>query len=148
MRSGTENVANAVGLATALTSAQEQRHQEGKRLADLQHECIIGLTKAIPALVVNGSTKHRLPNNIHITLPGADNERLLFALDEQGILAAAGSACSASDEEPSHVLKAMGISEQDAQASLRLTMGRSTTSEMIQKTIEVLASLYSQPVNS
>lgn len=148
LRSGTESVANAVGLATALKTAQVQRHQEGKRLADLQHACITGITNAIPTAIINGSTKHRLPNNIHITLPGADNERLLFALDEQGILAAAGSACSASDEEPSHVLKAMGISEQDAQASLRLTMGRSTTIEMVEKTIEVLSALYNQPVNS
>jgi cysteine desulfurase len=90
---------------------------------------------------VNGSRKHRLPNNIHLTLPGQDNERLLVELDERGILAAAGSACSASDEEPSHVLRAMGLSDVDAQASLRITMGQQTTESDLRALIQTLADL-------
>ena len=81
---------------------------------------------SVPEAVINGSLKYRLPNNVHVTLPGQDNERLLIKLEEAGILAAAGSACSASDEESSHVLKAIGLNDADARASLRFTMGRGT----------------------
>lgn len=143
MRSGTENVAFAVGFAWALSAAQANRHQEGKRVSDLQRQFITGLQTAIPSVIINGSVKNRLPNNVHVTFPGQDNERLLFALDEQGIMAAAGSACSASSDEPSHVLKAMGISEQDAQSSLRFSMGHDTTSEAIERVIAVLSELVS-----
>jgi cysteine desulfurase len=139
LRSGTESVASAVGLAAALDLVQSDRHEEGRRLQALQNEFFKLLESKIPGAVINGSRKFRLPNNVHVTLPGKDNERLLFELDQQGILAAAGSACSASNEEPSHVLRAMGLSDAEAQASLRFTMGRQTTSEMIQKAVEVLA---------
>jgi cysteine desulfurase len=127
LRSGTENVAQSVGFAAALETAQAMRHEETKRLQELQHYFFVELEKALPTAAINGSRKKRLPNNLHFTLPGIDNERLLMQLDEVGILAAAGSACSASDEEPSHVLKAMGSSDADAQASVRATMGRGTT---------------------
>jgi cysteine desulfurase len=127
LRSGTENVAQCVGLAEALEIAQTMRHDETKRLQELQTNFFEELEKELPTTVVNSSRKKRLPNNLHITIPGVDNERLLMQLDETGILAAAGSACSASDEEPSHVLRAMGVSDADAQSSLRATMGRGTT---------------------
>jgi len=97
------------------------------------------LEAQLPGSHINGSRKLRLPNNVHVTLPGQDNERLIMALDEAGILAAAGSACSASSEEPSHVLKAMGLSDEEARASLRLTMGRSTNEAAIRQTVEMLA---------
>ena len=141
LRSGTENVAGNIGLATALDMAQTMRHEEARRLQGLQHQFFALIKQRIPSAVVNGSREQRLPNNVHITVPGADNERLLMALDEAGILCAAGSACSASNEEPSHVLRAMGISEADAQASLRFTMGRQTTLADIEKTVTILASL-------
>jgi cysteine desulfurase len=138
LRSGTENVAQCVGLATALEIAQTMRHDETARLQELQAYCFKQLEAELPAVIINGSLKKRLPNNLHITIPGVDNERLLMQLDEAGILAAAGSACSASDEEPSHVLKAMGISEAAAQASLRFTMGRQTTQHDIDTLLAAL----------
>ncbi|MGB4967186.1 MAG: cysteine desulfurase NifS, partial [Candidatus Saccharimonadales bacterium] len=75
------------------------------------------------------------------TLPGTDNERVLLELEKRGILAAAGSACSASSEEPSHVLKAMGVSDTDARSSFRFTMGRSTTETDIRYLIDCLEKL-------
>jgi len=140
-RSGTENVAFAVGMATALTEAQGHRQQATRDMQELQKYFIEQLEARIPSVIVNGSRKHRLPNNVHITLPGQDNERLIFALDDRGIMAAAGSACSASSEEPSHVLRAMGVSDADAQASLRLTMGRATTKADIHYTVQSLADI-------
>lgn len=140
-RSGTENVAGIIGFAAALDLVQNRRHEEIVRLEELQKLAFDLIEAKIPGARINGSRKYRLPNNIHITIPGQDNERLIMALDEAGIQAAAGSACSASNEEPSHVLKAMGISDEDAQASLRLTMGRATTKNSITTAVNTLARL-------
>jgi cysteine desulfurase len=140
-RSGTENVAGVMGLGLALDLVQSRRHEEARRLQALQKLFFELLAKQIPGVIVNGSRTHRLPNNVHITIPGQDNERLIFALDEAGILCAAGSACSASNEEPSHVLRAMGVSEADAQASLRFTMGRQTNEGQIKATVKKLKQL-------
>jgi cysteine desulfurase len=141
LRSGTENVAACIGFAEALATAQNTRHDESRRLQKLQETFISLIAEHIPQAVINGSLKKRLPNNVHITIPGQDNERLLFALDEQGIMAAAGSACSASDETSSHVLLAMGKRDADARASLRFTMGRSTTWEDVATTVQAVAAL-------
>src|SRR5579884_468466 len=123
LRSGTENVAATVGLAAALDQAQAMRHKEAGRLQKLQQQFIKELTAKLPDVVINGSLKHRLPNNVHITWPGKDNERLLIQLEGAGVLAAAGSACSAGSGEASHVLRALGLSDNEARSSLRFTMG-------------------------
>ena len=138
---GTENVPGIIGCATALELVQNDRQSEMQRLQKLQQLFFDLLAENIPDIIVNGSRKHRLPNNVHVTVPSQDNERLLIALDEAGIMAAAGSACMASSEEPSHVLKAMGISDADAQASLRFTMGRGTSERDIRTTVDVLSNL-------
>lgn len=140
-RNGTENVAGIIGFSVALDIAQTIRHQESKRLQAIQQDFMKLITEAIPTVVANGSIKRRLPNNVHLTFTGYDNERLLIQLDEAGIMAAAGSACSASNEEPSHVLKSIGLSDQAAQSSIRFTLGRDTTTAMISRTVEVLRKL-------
>ena len=137
-RSGTEKVAGSIGLATALELTQQNRAAETERLKQLQTLLLTLLAEKLPEAMVTGSLKTRLPNNVHVTIPGRDNERLLIALDEAGIMAAAGSACSASDDEPSHVLKAMGLSDEQAQSSLRFSMGRSTTEAAIRRTVDEL----------
>lgn len=144
LRSGTENVAQDIGLAASLELAQTQRGQEAQRLANLSNLFISLLKSEIPSVEINGSTKYRLPNNVHITIPGTDNESLLIALDSAGIMAAAGSACSASKEEASHVLMAMGKSEADARASLRFSLGRGTTESDIRECVQVLARLITR----
>jgi cysteine desulfurase len=140
-RGGTENVAGSIGMAKALTRVQEKRAEETTRLKELQNLFFDLLEKAIPGIVINGSRKNRLPNNIHITIPGQDNERVLIELDEAGILAAAGSACSASNEEPSHVLRACALSDEYAQSSLRFSMGRGTSEQDVRKAVETLANI-------
>jgi cysteine desulfurase len=142
LRSGTENIAGCIGLAAALEIAQSDRHDETIRLQRLQRTTFERLLQKIPSLQINGSRRNRLPNNIHITLPGSDNERLLVQLEEKGVLAAAGSACSASSEEPSHVLKAIGLTDSQAQASLRFSMGRGTTEPMMAQLVNNLSDLY------
>jgi cysteine desulfurase len=139
LRSGTENVAGVIGFATALDLVQNRRHDEVHRLQQLQQLFLNLLSEKIPEALVNGSLKHRLPNNVHVTLPNTDNERVLIQLEDKGILAAAGSACSASNEEPSHVLRAMGLPVAEAQSSLRFTMGLQTTEKAVRQTVESLS---------
>lgn len=141
IRSGTENVPGIIGFAKALDIAQDMRGTEVVRLQQIQRLFMQLLQARVPGVQVNGSLKQRLPNNVHITIPGFDNERLMMQLDEQGIMVAQGSACSASSQEPSHVLAAIGVSEQDARASLRITMGRSTAQDQIRHVVDVLCSL-------
>lgn len=141
LRSGTENVPGIMGLAKALEIAQEMRGDETKRLQELQQYFLALIDAKIPQSVVNGSRKKRLPNNVHITLPGEDNERLIFALDAGGIQAAAGSACSAGSEESSHVLRALGLNDAEARSSLRFTMGRATDKAAIETAVTTLAGL-------
>lgn len=141
LRSGTENLAGSVGFATALSLAVDMRQAETLRVRELQNRWYKLLDSKIPQALVNGSRKFRLPNNVHITIPGSDNERLLVQLDEAGIMAAAGSACSASSQTPSSVLAAIGLDEITARSSLRFTMGRHTTAEDIELTVDMLAGL-------
>lgn len=141
LRSGTENVAAAVGFAEALELAVTIRHDEVERLQGLQRRLIDGTLRAYPSARLNGTRNKRLPNNVHVTFPGIDNERLLIQLDELGIMAAAGSACSASDDEPSHVLGALGLSDEQARSSVRMTLGRTTTEQDVDYVMTVLAKL-------
>lgn len=140
-RSGTENVASIIGFAHALDVAQRMRGEEVKRLNTLRDMCINTITSQFPKATINGSMKKRLPNNISVTFPGVDNERLVMQLDEQGIMCAVGSACSASKEESSHVLKAIGLSDVNARSTLRFTLGRGTTEKDIAKLVATLKEL-------
>lgn len=141
LRSGTENVPAIIGLATAIAQAAEQREAENHRLKALQQSFIKLLAEKVPQVVVTAPTDHKLPNIVHITIPGTDNERLMMELDERGVQCALGSACSASSDEPSHVLKAIGLSDEEAQTSLRFSMGRSTTEADLQRTTDILRGL-------
>lgn len=141
LRSGTENIASIVGFAKALDLTQSNKAQESKRLHGLQQLFIKQILSLASDVWINGSTKRRLPNNIHLTFPGKDNERLLFALDNLGIMVATGSACSASSDDPSSALKAIGLSDAEAQSSLRITMGRHTSEKNVKETVQTLIKL-------
>lgn len=138
LRSGTENVAGIVGFAKALDLAQAKREQETIQQRELSKNLMTEIEKNIPNALINGSREYRLPNNVHVTFAGQDNERLLMALDEAGIQCAAGSACSASKEEASHVLMALGLTEAEARGSLRFTLGQHTKNADIEYLVKNL----------
>lgn len=138
LRSGTENVAGIIGLSKAIELAAERKSSEIKRLKKLQQSFISQLEAVSLAVKINGSIKNRLPNNVHVTIPGIDNERVVMELDERGIMCATGSACNASNDEPSHVLKAIGLTDDDAHSSLRFTFGIQTTQNDINTTVLAL----------
>ena len=141
LRSGTEHIAGAVGLAKALSLAQEDRTKTAHELAKLRIFFATLLQKEIKTSVINGSTKYQAPHLLSVTFPGLDNERLMMELDEQGIQCAVGSACSASNDRPSHVLAAIGLSDEAARSTLRFSLGRGTTKADINYTVERLAGL-------
>jgi cysteine desulfurase len=141
LRSGTENVPGFVGLAKALDIAQKMRESESKRLTELRDLLIKEICEKISNAQINGSPKHQAPHIVHVTFPGSDNERLMMELDERGVQCAVGSACSASNVEPSHVLSAIGMTKEDARASIRFSLGRHTTKNDIQKTAKILKGL-------
>lgn len=147
IRSGTENVAACVGFATALQEAADMREEETARVRQLRDYAIESIMKKIPTAVINGSHSQRLANNIHVTIPGVDNERLMMELDERGFMVATGSACSASSDEPSHVLRAIGLNDAAAQSSIRISLGRQTTEAGVDAFIDSLASLVASDVN-
>lgn len=136
-RHGTENVAFAIGFAKALELAEAGRHERVQSITELRDYFIQRLTEEFDA-ILHGHPTMRLANNVHVSFTNKDNERVLFALDELGVLAAAGSACSASNDEPSHVLKAMGLSDEVARSSIRFTLGEGTTKEAIDAAIAAL----------
>jgi len=142
-RSGTENAAFVVGFAQALQTAQSTRKTEYNRLAALRAQFIKQLSN-IKGVEITQTHKHIVPSNVHFRVNGQDNERLMMALDEKGIMCAVGSACSASSDEPSHVLKAIGLSDQQARSSLRFTMGRHTTSQQITQAIQAINEIVKQ----
>lgn len=140
-RSGTENVASIMGLATALDIVQARRQSESTRLSGLQQLFLGLLVNKLPQIIVNGSLKSRLVNNVNISIPGEDNERLVMMLDEAGVQCASGSACSALSSETSRVLRAIGLDDPTARGSLRFTMGVATDEKAIRSTVETLAQI-------
>jgi cysteine desulfurase len=123
LRSGTENVAGAIGFAKALELAVAHRRFESDRLAKLRDALEKGLLGAFPQAVISGHRKHRLSGHLHISFPKLDAERVVFALETRDVLVATGSACAANKGTRSHVLTAIGLKPVVADGSLRMTLG-------------------------
>lgn len=129
LRSGTENVAGVIGFAKAMELSMAHRKFESERLEKLRNTMQAKLLEAFPGAVVSGNQKHRLAGHLHISFPGLDAERVLFALEMRGVLVATGSACAANKGTRSHVLTAIGLAPDVADGSLRLTFGHLSTEE-------------------
>lgn len=129
VRSGTESPASIIGFAEALAIVEAERKQHSEHVRLLRDRLQHIITAAIPETIVNGHRKRRSPNHLHLAWPGADAERILFALDERGVMVATGSACAANKGTRSHVLTAIGMDPTLADGSIRITLGR-PTSEM------------------
>ena len=137
LRSGTENVAGIVGFAKALEIAQKEKAKEAKRLTALRDKFIEGLM-SIKDVHLNGHHEKRLPSNINVSIKGIDADSLVLQLSDLGIYASIGSACTTSNPGPSHVLKAIGLSDSDARGSIRFTLGTSVTKKDVDYVLKVL----------
>lgn len=151
LRSGTENVPGVVGFARALDLAHTERVSELKRLVALRDYFIAQVLKKIPKATLNGPADmgakkasgelnfglRRLPNNINLLLH-AEGEAVMLYLDSKNIATATGSACATDSADPSHVLKAIGLTNAEAKSSLRITLGKSTTKQQLEYVLKVL----------
>lgn len=139
MRSGTQSVAGAVGFATALAIMDEERPAEMPRLAALRDAIERGLAARIGPITVHGSGADRLPHLTNVGIPGCDGQSLLLHLDEAGFAVSSGSACSSGSAHVSYVLRAIGADSATGEASLRITVGRWTTTDDVGRFIDAVA---------
>ena len=137
-RSGTENTTAIIGFGRAAEIAGRDMAAEARRLKQLRDRLIKGILEGIDSSRLNGHPQKRLPNNVNISFDFVEGESIVLNLDLKGICASTGSACSSSSLEPSHVLLALGIPPQQAHGSLRLTLGRWTTDEEVDRVLSVL----------
>ncbi len=144
LRAGTENTALIVGFAEALKLADKLKRNESQRLKKLRDYFIKKVLKTIPHSWLNGHPQKRLPNNINISFSGLEGESLVLKLDQYGIAASTGSACTSSELAPSHVLLALGLSEDLAHGSLRITLGRKTNKKDLDYVLNILPKIVEQ----
>jgi cysteine desulfurase len=144
LRSGTENVANIVGFGKACELANINLSKNSTNMKELRNYLSTKIIHEIPKVTLNGHPEDRLPNNVHLTFLGVNGEDLLIKLDEFGIAASTGSACSVQIQKASHVLQAMGFSHEQITGSLRLTIGISNNLEEMNKTVEILKNVVKE----
>ncbi len=148
LRAGTQDVAGAAAFAVALELAESERLGEGVRLRALRDRLVAGIRASVPQAELLGDPVNRLPGNAHLLFPGAIGESLLFLLDNAGVSVSTGSACQAGVAEPSHVVMAMGRSEQDARSVLRFTLGRTSTAAEVDAVLQVIGEAYARASGS
>jgi len=140
-RPGTENVAYAVGLATAAEITLAEHEKESERLRKLRDRLEEQILARVPDAVVHGRNAERAPHVLNVSVPGTDSESLLIALDLRGIAASGGSACQSGSISPSHVLLAMGVPPDLASAAVRMSIGALTTESCVDRVAEVFPAL-------
>ena len=136
-RAGTENIPAIIGMAAALEEACQNMEANNGRISALRDQLIEGLSR-IPHAALNGDADRRLPGNVNFCFEGIEGESLLLLLDDRGICASSGSACTSGSLDPSHVLLAIGRPHEIAHGSLRLTLSEETTAEEIRYTINAV----------
>lgn len=144
LRSGTENVPGIVGFGKACELASKRMDFYTKQVAGLRDYLIERVEREISHSRLNSSRTDRIPNNAHFTFFGVNGEDLIIKLDENGVAASTGSACSVKKQKPSHVLKAMGFSYEEITGSLRLSLGMHNTKEEIDRAVAVLADVVKE----
>jgi cysteine desulfurase len=141
-RAGTENVAAIAGMAVAAELAARGIEEEAAREGALRERLWAGIREVFPAAIQNGHPSDRLANTLNVSFPGLDGEGLIIALDLAGIAVSSGSACMVGSVVPSHVLLAMGVPAEVAGATVRFSLGRSTTDADIDATLARLPEVF------
>lgn len=139
LRSGTENVAGTIGYAMAIELAMKHMKTESKRLKRLRNILRDELTRQFSQVIVSGNEKVQLPNFLHISFPGIDAERLIFKLESRGVFVATGSACAANQNTRSHVLISIGLSNEVADGSIRISLGKLSNENNIKKAARIIS---------
>jgi cysteine desulfurase len=137
-RPGTENVPAIVGLGRASELAREELDRSAARIEGLRDRMERALMDRVPNVVRHGEGAPRVPNTSHLSFVGAEGEHLILSLDMKGIAVSSGAACKAGSSHPSHVLLAMGVPREVAQAAVRFSLGRCSTDEEIDRVLEIV----------
>ena len=140
-RAGTENIPGIVGCATAMKEAIDHLEENSKKVLEMRERLCDGILSSIPHSQLNGDRVHRVPGNLNFCFEGIEGESLLLWLDEKGIAASSGSACTSGSLEPSHVLLSMGVPVEIAHGSLRLSLDATNTMEEVEHALDVLPSI-------
>ncbi|HKY19983.1 MAG TPA: cysteine desulfurase family protein [Vicinamibacterales bacterium] len=143
-RAGTENVPGVIGMGVAAAHALQNMESEAVRLAALRNRLETGILSSVPNTEVNGTREPRVPNTSNISFDRVEAESLLIALDLEGVAVSTGSACSSGTLEPSHVLKAMGLSSHRAQNSIRFSLGAANTEDEIDRVVTMLPKIVTK----
>jgi cysteine desulfurase len=144
MRSGTENVHGIVGFGKACELSKKRLPDYQKQVSELRDYLTGKVLAQIPHSRLNGPRTGRLPGNTHFTFFGVNGEDLIIKLDENGIAASTGSACSVKKQKPSHVLKAMGFSYEEITGSLRISLSMQNTQDEVDRTVATLAEIIKE----
>ena len=144
LRSGTENVASIVGFGKACEIAKERLNENISHFQTLHSSTLSRIIKEIPHVKLNGHPDKRIFNNIHLTFLGVNGEDLIIKLDEYGVAASTGSACSIHTQKASHVLQAMGFNHEQITGSLRISFGYLNTLDEVDQTVEVLKKVVAE----
>jgi len=144
IRSGTENVASIVGFGKACEIAKERLNENISHFQTLHSSMLSKIVKEIPHVKLNGHPEKRIFNNIHLTFLGVQGEDLIIKLDEHGIAASTGSACSVHTQKASHVLKAMGFNHEQITGSLRMSFGYTNTLDEVNETVKILKKVVAE----
>ncbi len=137
-RAGTTNTPLIVGVAEAMKMSVQNRAEYCAKASELRDYLINRILAEVPHSTLNGGMENRLPNNVNISFEYVEGESILMLLDMEGIAVSSGSACSSGSLEPSHVMLAMGVKEELAHSSIRFSLGRETTKEELDYTVEKL----------
>lgn len=142
LRPGTLNVPGIVGFGAAAALCRDELAHEPRRLEVLRDHLLMGLEERVGGLVVNGSKTARLPHNLNVSIAGVEGSDLHLALDD--IAVSSGAACATTSAEPSHVLKALGVSAEAARATIRFGLGRFTTDEEVEYAVDKISKVIVQ----
>ncbi|MDO8872208.1 MAG: cysteine desulfurase family protein [Methanoregula sp.] len=142
LRAGTENVAGIVAASYALEESISEMDEIAKRLREMVNATINGVKERVPSVRVNGDTAHRLPGTVNLGFDRVSGESLMHLLDLKGVCVSTGSACASGNDEPSHVLLALGLNEQQAKSAIRISYGKYNTPDEVKTIVAAVCDAY------
>lgn len=148
LRAGTENVAGIVSAGSAIEESISKMAEEAKRLRSMIEVTVEGIKEKIPSVRVNGDTKFRLPGMVNLGFNGISGESLMHLLDLKGVCVSTSSACTSGKDEPSHVLLALGLSEQQAKSAIRISYGRYNTADEAKVIVKAVCGAYAKIIDN
>jgi len=148
LRAGTENVAGIVSAGSAIEESISEMAEEAKRLRSMIEVTVEGIKEKIPSVRVNGDTKFRLPGMVNLSFNGISGESLMHLLDLKGVCVSTSSACTSGKDEPSHVLLALGLSEQQAKSAIRISYGRYNAADEAKVIVKAVCGSYAKIIDN